>query len=73
MISFEISKEITCLEVYLDSDGVEELIESLKFIKSQKDHDHLIKDIDLSSEALEGGNLPISYVTFFYLDEGESA
>ncbi|HYF31795.1 MAG TPA: DUF2158 domain-containing protein [Chitinophagaceae bacterium] len=71
MISFEIGDDATALDVFLDDDGMNDLLENLQYIKKHKDHVHLITDMDSSVETVKEGNELLTFVTLYYLEKND--
>ena len=73
MLSFITYKNvIEQLEIIVDEQGVDDLIDYLKYVKDKKDHMHLIIDTELDKYPIpkekEGSIFYAKKVTIFYED-----
>ncbi len=66
MISFELNSNQTGIDVFLDKDGVDELIEYLNFIKNNDEHFHLLIGHELEENPIEEANTIIKQVNLVY-------
>ncbi|MCG3167163.1 MAG: hypothetical protein POELPBGB_02947 [Bacteroidia bacterium] len=71
MIQFEIDSSKEGVEIYIDSDGINELINYLNFIKNEEDHMHLVAGNELSEGLNQKGNKCIKHVRLVYIDKNE--
>ena len=62
MINFELDTTKESLSIYVNREGVDELIRYLQFIKDEDDHIHLVIGNELSNEIFEDGNSLIKHV-----------
>jgi 16S rRNA G527 N7-methylase RsmG len=67
MIKFEIDKSKKGIEVLLDSEGIDELINYLNFIKDNNESIHLIAGNELSEENSQNKNDIIAHVKIIYV------
>jgi hypothetical protein len=68
MITFEIDSSKEGVEVYLDANGVNELIRYLNFIKNNQDHYHLIVGNELDEKVNQIDNRVVKHVKLIYVD-----
>jgi hypothetical protein len=68
MISFEIDITNTGIEVYLDKEGIEELISYLNYIKKDNDHIHLLVGNELNENTIQEENKIIKHVKLIYYE-----
>lgn len=68
MIKFEIDVDTVSVEVLLDSDGVDEFVNYLHFIKEKKESIHLTIGNELNGEDSQNGNKIISHVKLIYVE-----
>lgn len=68
MIAFELDSSKEGIEIFLDENGVEELINYLSYIKKNNDHYHLLVDNELDNKLNHGINTLIKHVKLIYLD-----
>lgn len=66
MISFELNSNKTGIDVFLDKDGVDELISYLNFIKKNDDHFHLLIGNELKETPMVETNTIIKQVNLMY-------
>ena len=67
MIKFETDGGNEGVNVYLDSEGIIELISYLNFIQNQDDHMHLIAGNELSEEQSLEGCTTVKHVKLMFL------
>jgi len=68
MMTFEIDSSKEGIEVYLDSNGVDELIRYLNYIKNNQDHYHLVAGNELDEERNQSDNILVKHVKLIYVD-----
>lgn len=68
MIKFEIDKSKEGIEVFLDADGVDELINYLKFIKNNQESFHLLAGNELNECKNQNENVLIKHVKLIYIE-----
>ena len=68
MIKFELDNSKEGVEVLLDSMGVEELINYLRFIKNNQESFHLVAGNELNEDASQNENEIIKHVKLVYLE-----
>lgn len=66
MISFEIDEKNEGVEIYLDEQGVDELVRYLNYIKKEHEHMHLISGNELNENILQEKNKIIKHVKLIY-------
>jgi len=66
MISFETDKTGKAIELYLDSNGIDELIGYLNYIRREKDHFHLTIGNELKQESVNPKNTPVEFVNILH-------
>lgn len=69
MLNIEIDESKVGIEIYIDTKGIEELIEYLNFIKSSKDHIHLVTGNELDELIVKEGKISVKHVKQTYIDE----
>lgn len=69
MISFELDNTREGLNIYLNKEGIDELIKCLIYIGKEKDHMHLLAGNELSEKSIDQNSSLIKYVKIGYLDE----
>jgi hypothetical protein len=69
MINFELDGSRESVSIFVDNDGVEELINYLQYIKAKDDHMHLVVGNELTEEILEIGNSLIKQVKIVFLKD----
>jgi hypothetical protein len=67
MITFEIDSSKEGVEIYLDANGVDELIRYLNFIKNNQDHCHLVVGNELEDKLNQDDNKIVKHVKLIYL------
>ena len=68
MLTFEIDGSNEGIEVFLDAEGIEEMINYLNYIKEHSDHHHLIVGKELDSKLINSANKLVKHVKLVYLD-----
>lgn len=68
MIKFEIDNIQEGVEILLDSEGVDELINYLHFIKNNQESMHLLAGNELNEEVSQNGNEIIKHVKLVYVN-----
>jgi|GEM_PF-3380404 len=71
LLNFEISKESDSIEVFLDEEGIDNLMSYLNYVKSSKDHIHLLahEKGEITKKDFGHDKKIIEYVTLHYLKE----
>ena len=69
MLNFELDKTLDGLTIFLDKEGIDELVRYLEYIKKEKDRMHLTVGNELSEEIIVQDMSIINQVTLRYLDE----
>ena len=67
MINFELDNTKEGLSIYLNKEGVDELIGYLNYIKEKEDHIHLIIGNELSENIIDQNNSLIRHVKIGYI------
>jgi hypothetical protein len=67
MIKIEIDESKKGIEIILNSEGIEELIGYLQYIRNKNEHIHLTAGNELSEEKSLNGNEIISHLKLVYL------
>ena len=67
MMTFEIDSSKEGIEVYLDDNGINELIRYLNFIKDNQDHYHLVVGNELDEELNQDNNKLVKHVKLVYV------
>ncbi len=70
MITFEVDSSKQGVEIFLDSNGVDELIGYLQYIKSNNDHFHLNAGNELQEkkESSDASSTLVKHVKIVYLE-----
>ena len=68
MINFELDNTKEGINIFVNKEGVEELIRYLNYIKEKEDHIHLLVGNDLSSEVIQEGSFLVKQVKIVFLN-----
>jgi hypothetical protein len=68
MITIEVDSSKEGIEIIVDSEGVDELIRYLLYIKKMKDHYHLLVGNELSEEIISSKNTLVKHAKLVYWD-----
>ncbi len=66
MITIESDKKSDGIEIFLDREGVDELIDYLQFIKNENETFHLTVGNELSEEPIKGGYC-VKHVKLYFI------
>jgi hypothetical protein len=68
MISFEMDESKEGVEIYLDENGIIELISYLNYIRNDHEHMHLVVGNELNGNIVIEGNKSIKHVKLVYFE-----
>lgn len=71
MITFELDQTQEGIELFLDSAGVDELINYLTYIKLNEEDMHLTIGNELSTDIMHDGNSLIKHVKMLFLEKDQ--
>jgi hypothetical protein len=68
MLTFELDSSKTSIEIYLDEQGIDDLIRYLKFVKNNQDHYNLLVGNELDEKLVNENNTLVKRVTISVID-----